>query len=107
MLSLDTHRLTHSPEDAPSSEERWTLAADEYRAFQQFSGTWEIAKIPQIGRIELDLEDPRIRRPISRIWTATSRCCLSRGLVPDLADPPRQLDETFPSSPPDSRLMLR
>lgn len=75
MLNLDTHILIHSLEDALDPTERRILAADEWCISSIV--LWEIAKLAQLGRIEFDLEDPRIRRVLRqiRVWPLTPAIC--------------------------------
>lgn len=75
MLNLDTHILIHSLEDALAPTERRILAANEWGISSIV--LWEIAKLGQLGRIEFDLEDPRIRRVLRqiRVWPLTPAIC--------------------------------
>ena len=75
MLNLDTHILIHSLEDALAPAERRLLAANEWSISPIV--LWEIAKLAQLGRIEFDLEDPRIGRVLRqiRVWPLTPAIC--------------------------------
>jgi len=65
MLNLDTHILIHAlsgdlrPEEVDLlSENNWGISA---------IVLWELAKLVQLGRVELDLEDPQVVRALSRL----------------------------------------
>lgn len=71
MLNLDTHVFLHAvagtlrpAEDRVLRGERWSISAIVH---------WEIAKLAQLGRIELDLDDPEVVRLLNRIhvWPLT------------------------------------
>jgi PIN domain nuclease of toxin-antitoxin system len=75
MLNLDTHILVFAltdqlrpKEKEHLSKERWGIAA---------IVLWEMAKLHQIGRIEVDLEDPVVIRALSRIhvWPIDLAVC--------------------------------
>jgi PIN domain nuclease of toxin-antitoxin system len=65
MLSLDTHVLLHAvagelrPREVRLlSNEPWSIAA---------IVLWEVAKLAQLGRITLDLDDPDVMRVLGRL----------------------------------------
>ena len=65
MLNLDTHILIHAlagslrkTELAQLSECNWGVSS---------IVLWELAKLAQLGRIEIDLEDPKVVRTLSRV----------------------------------------
>lgn len=67
MLNLDTHVLLHAlggrltrPERTLLSQEVWGISA---------IVQWEICKLRQLGRIELDVEDADVARVLARIHT--------------------------------------
>lgn len=71
MLNLDTHVFLHAvagtlrpAEERLLRSERWSIAAIVH---------WEIAKLAQLGRIELDLDDPAVVRLLARVhvWPLT------------------------------------
>ena len=75
MLNLDTHILVFAltdqlrpKEKALLSEERWGISA---------IVLWEIAKLVQLGRIEVDLDDPEVVRALSQIhvWPIDLQIC--------------------------------
>lgn len=71
MLNLDTHILLHAvggrlsaPETRLLEANRWSISA---------IVLWEIAKLSQLGRIEVDLSDAEVVRTLSRVhvWPVT------------------------------------
>ncbi len=65
MLNLDTHILIYAlsgdlrpPEKTVLSENNWSISA---------IVLWELAKLVELGRIELDLEDPQVVRTLSHL----------------------------------------
>lgn len=81
MLNLDTHVLLHAlggrltrREIRLLESEQWSISA---------IVLWEIAKLSQLGRIELDLNDVELMRILARIhvWPITLDICRE---IPDL-----------------------
>jgi PIN domain nuclease of toxin-antitoxin system len=75
MLNLDTHVLLHAlageltpTESALLGREAWSISA---------IVLWEIGKLAELGRIELDLDDRELGRVLSRIetWPLTLEVC--------------------------------
>ncbi|MGH9312196.1 MAG: PIN domain-containing protein [Vicinamibacterales bacterium] len=75
MLNLDTHVLLFAlagqltpKESALLSRDTWSISA---------ISLWEIAKLAELGRIEIDLDDPELTRTLSRIhtWPVTLEIC--------------------------------
>jgi PIN domain nuclease of toxin-antitoxin system len=65
MLNLDTHVLVHAlagslraPEAALLRADTWSISA---------IALWELAMLSELGRIELDLDDPDLTRALARI----------------------------------------
>jgi PIN domain nuclease of toxin-antitoxin system len=75
MLNLDTHVLVHALLGNLTARERQILSADTW----SISGIvlWEISKLIQLGRLETDLTDPAVVRPLSKIhtWPLTLEIC--------------------------------
>src|SRR4051812_661759 len=71
MLNVDTHVLLYAVTGALRPREVRLLGADRWSV----SGIvlWEIAKLAQLGRIAVDLEDPAVVRVLARIhvWPLT------------------------------------
>jgi len=75
MLNLDTHILLYAltdelapRESALLSNETWSISA---------IVLWEIAKLAELGRIEIDLDHPELARTLARIqtWPLTLDIC--------------------------------
>lgn len=66
MLNLDTHVLIHAVAGTLTPAERQLLS----RARWGISAIvlWEIAKLAQIGRIAVDLEDPDVVRVLGQVY---------------------------------------
>ena len=75
MLNLDTHILLHALTGEITSRERRLLASHEWGISAIV--IWEIAKLAQLGRIELDLDDSDLTRLLSgvRTWPITIDVC--------------------------------
>ena len=75
MLNLDTHILVHALGGDLTARERELLSADTW----SISGIvlWEISKLVQLGRLEMDLDDPETLRTLSKIhtWPLTLEVC--------------------------------
>jgi len=65
MLSLDTHVLVHALAGSLSSREQALLAADQWSISAIV--LWELAKLVQLGRLTLDLDDADVVRALSAI----------------------------------------
>ena len=75
MLNLDTHVLVHAlageltrPEEALLRDDSWSISA---------IVLWEIGKLAELGRIEVDLDDAELGRTLARIhvWPLTLDVC--------------------------------
>lgn len=75
MLNLDTHILLHAlagklepPEAKLLSSDTWSISA---------IVLWEICKLAELGRIEVDVEDADVVRALHRIhtWPLTLEIC--------------------------------
>lgn len=67
MLNLDTHILLHALGGRLSARERALLSDDVWSISAIVR--WEICKLEQLGRIELDLDDGNVTRTLSRLHT--------------------------------------
>jgi PIN domain nuclease of toxin-antitoxin system len=71
MLNLDTHILLYALAGSLRPTEQRLLTANQW----SISGIvlWEIAKLAQLGRIALDLEDVEVVRALARVhvWPIT------------------------------------
>ena len=68
MLNLDTHVLIHALAGELTARERRTLSGDTWGISAIV--LWELAKLSQLGRIELDLGDAEVTRALSglHVW---------------------------------------
>ena len=68
MVNLDTHVLVHALTGKVSERERRILASNPWSISAIVN--WEIAKLNQLGRIELDIEGPDFVRLMSamHVW---------------------------------------
>jgi|SRR6185503_315664 len=92
MLNLDTHilvfaltgQLRPKEKDLLSKEKRWGISA---------IVLWEVAKLHQIGRIEVDLEDPEVVRALSMIhvWPIDLPVCQRMRVLDFEGDPADEL----------------
>jgi PIN domain nuclease of toxin-antitoxin system len=75
MLNLDTHVLLFALAGRLTPRERRLLSADSWSISAIV--LWEIAKLAELGRIEIDLDDPEWTRVLSRIhtWPLTLEIC--------------------------------
>lgn len=71
MLNLDTHILLHAVTGALRPAERRLLATQPWSVSAIV--LWEVAKLAQLDRIAMDLQDPEIVRVLSRVhvWPLT------------------------------------
>ena len=71
MLNLDTHVLLYAVTGALRPEEARLLQA--HRWSMSAIVLWEVAKLAQLGRIAIDLDDPEVVRALSRVhaWPLT------------------------------------
>jgi PIN domain nuclease of toxin-antitoxin system len=71
MLNLDTHVLLHAVAGRLSSAEARLLRNDQWSVSAIV--LWEIAKLAQLGRIEVDLDDADVARALARVhvWPLT------------------------------------
>lgn len=67
MLNLDTHVLVHGLSGSLTKRETELLANDTWSIAAIV--LWEIRKLVELGRLELDLDDPDVERSLRRIHT--------------------------------------
>jgi len=77
MLNLDTHVLIYALADDLTTRERSLLSNDTWSISAIV--LWEIAKLSELGRIEVDLDHPELARALARIqtWPLTLDICRS------------------------------
>ena len=75
MLNLDTHVLLHAVAGSVQPRERQLLQSQTWSISAIV--LWEIAKLAELGRIEVDLDSPELTRVISRLhlWPLTLDVC--------------------------------
>jgi PIN domain nuclease of toxin-antitoxin system len=91
MLNLDTHILLFALAGQLTRSEAKLLAGDSWSI--SAICLWEIAKLAQLGRIELDLDDVELMRALSRIhtWPITWDVCREIRRLDFRGDPADQL----------------
>jgi PIN domain nuclease of toxin-antitoxin system len=91
MLNLDTHILLGALAGEVTAKERSLLAADEWGISDIV--IWEIAKLAQLGRIEVDLDDPDLTRLLSSIhtWPISLDICRAIRTLDFRSDPADEL----------------
>ena len=91
MLNLDTHILLHAVAGVLTAREAKLLRADRW----SISGIvlWEIAKLAQLGRIEVDLDDPDVARTLSavHVWPITPEIARASTRLDVRGDPADEL----------------
>jgi PIN domain nuclease of toxin-antitoxin system len=72
MLNVDTHILLYAVTGALRTGERRLLSGDRWSISAIV--LWEIAKLAQLGRIDVDLDDAEVVRVLARIhvWPLTA-----------------------------------
>jgi PIN domain nuclease of toxin-antitoxin system len=77
MLNLDTHVLIYALTDDLTPRERDLLSNETWSI--SVIVLWEIAKLSELRRIELDLDHPELARALARIdtWPLTLDICRS------------------------------
>ena len=87
MLNLDTHVVIHALKGSLTEKERRILSADTW----SISGIvlWELSKLVQLGRVEMDLADAEVVRTLSKIhtWPLTLEICLAIHSLDFSSDP--------------------
>lgn len=91
MLNLDTHILVFALTDQLRPKEKALLSADRWGISAIV--LWEIAKLFQLGRIEVDLEDPEVIRALSEIhlWPLDLQVCQKLRALDFRGDPADEL----------------
>jgi PIN domain nuclease of toxin-antitoxin system len=91
MLNLYTHVLLHAVAGVLTGREAKLLRADRWSISAIV--LWEIAKLAQLGRIEVDLDDPDVVRVLSavHVWPITSEIAKASTRLDVRADPADEL----------------
>jgi PIN domain nuclease of toxin-antitoxin system len=88
MLNLDTHVLLYALTDDLTPRERALLSNETWSISAIV--LWEIAKLAELGRIDIDLDHAELARTLARIqtWPLTLDICRSISLWILTAIPP-------------------
>jgi len=91
MLNLDTHILLGALAGELTRRERDLLAREPWSIAAIV--LWEIAKLAELGRIEVDLDDPELVRTLARIhvWPLTLDVCRAIRTLDFRGDPADEL----------------
>lgn len=91
MLNLDTHILLHALGGRLTPRERAVLSRDAWGISAIV--LWEVCKLQQLGRIELDLDDGDVARALARIhtWPLTWDVCRESCRLDVTGDPADEL----------------
>ena len=91
MLNLDTHILLHALTDDVTARERRLLSAHPWSISAIV--LWEIAKLAQLGRIEVDLDAPLLLRTLSKlhVWPIDLAVCRTATRLDFRGDPADEL----------------
>ena len=91
MLNLDTHVLLHALGGELSAAESRLLSADSWSICPIV--LWEIGKLAELGRIDMDLEDRELQRVLGRVhlWPITLDVCRAIGALDFRGDPADEL----------------
>jgi PIN domain nuclease of toxin-antitoxin system len=87
MLNLETHILLYAIRGDVTSAEKKLLSNDEWSISAIV--IWEISKLAELGRIEIDLESAELVRLLARIqtWPLTLDVCRGIGKLDFTGDP--------------------
>jgi PIN domain nuclease of toxin-antitoxin system len=91
MLNVDTHVLLYAVAGTLRPRETRLLRAQPWSISAIV--LWEIAKLAQLGRIAMDLDDPEVVRVLSRlhVWPLTREVARSSTRLDFRADPADEL----------------
>ena len=91
MLNVDTHVLLHAVAGALKPREMRLLSAKPWSISAIV--LWEIAKLAQLGRIAVDLDDPEVVRVLGRlhVWPLTREIARASTLLDFHGDPADEL----------------
>ncbi len=91
MLNLDTHVFLHAVHGTLRPRERRLLSDDRWSISAIV--LWEIAKLAQIGRIVVDLDDPDVVRVLSavQVWPLTREIAAASTRLDVRSDPADEL----------------
>ena len=99
MLNLDTHILLHAVAGNLTKRERELLASDRWSISAIV--LWEIAKLAQLGRIEVDLDDAEVVRTLAavEVWPITAEIARDQHAPRRAERPGRRVDRRHERRP--------
>ena len=91
MVNLDTHVLVFALDGTVTPQERRILAANTWSVSPIVF--WELAKLAQLGRIDIDLEDAEVVRVLSsiQVWPLDLMVALQSTRLDFASDPADEL----------------
>ena len=91
MLNLDTHVVLYALSGGLSASERRMLSRDVWSISAIV--LWEISKLAELGRIEVELDDPELSRALARIhtWPLSFEICREVRSLDFRSDPADEL----------------
>lgn len=91
MLNLDTHILIYALTGELTAKEKGLLSSQPWSISAIV--LWELAKLSQLKRIEIDLDDPEIYRTLSKIhtWPIDLEVCRTLKKLDFKSDPADEL----------------
>ena len=91
MLNLDTHVFLYAVTGALRPRETQLLSTDRWSVSAIV--LWEIAKLAQLGRIDMDLDDPEVVRVMARVhvWPITREIARTSTRLDVRGDPADEL----------------
>jgi PIN domain nuclease of toxin-antitoxin system len=91
MLNLDTHIVLHALAGALKPAERRVLESDTWS--MSAIVLWEICRLRELGRVEVDLDAPEVIRTLGRIhtWPLSVEVCRASCRMDVDGDPADQL----------------
>ena len=91
MLNLDTHVLLHAVAGSLRPSETRLLSADRWSVSAIV--LWEVAKLAQLGRIDIDLDDVDVVRVLARVhvWPLTREVARASTRLDIRGDPADEL----------------
>lgn len=91
MLNLDTHILVHALNDTVTPAERRILSTNAWGVSAIV--LWELAKLRQIGRVEIDLDSESFSRLFGqiRVWPLDRAICVKSTQLDFQSDPADEL----------------
>ncbi|MBI3073183.1 MAG: PIN domain-containing protein [Deltaproteobacteria bacterium] len=91
MLNLDTHIVLHALSGTLTSREKRLLSGSPWGISDIV--LWEIAKLVELGRVELDLDDQEVRAALRalHVWPIDLDVCLALREIDFKSDPADEL----------------